>query len=296
MEQSTYLELLARANTKDRDGLMIPGITEITKVFKGFNRKRLYMYSANSNGGKSLFMEYVAAQALLQHKSVWYHTIEEPSEDILRLILSAYAPNLARDACVDPDDPLIKDFPYGNLTITEGVTQQPEGTISELLIQNHTDLFIFDYLTYGCMDVGFFSKPDMELKQIAQTLHSVARVADCAVLTASQLNRTSRDTETRETGYRNSSQLQGSYSLQDPLDVGIIATTWFDMSTEEQNLVGAYWDQNPILLGSERDYKKKHTLVLDIYKNRSGEKNIKKFMVYDPIYMKIQHLDITTTD
>lgn len=293
MKQSTYLELLARANTKDRDGLIIPGITEITKVFKGFNKKRLYMYSANSNGGKSLFMEYVAAQALLQNRKVWYHTIEEPSEDILRLILSAYATNLARDAYVDPDDPSIKNFPYENLTITEGVTKQTEGNITVQLFQNHTDLFIFDYLTYGCMDVGFFSKPDMELKQIAQTLHSIARDANCAVLTASQLNRTSRSSETKEAGYRNSSQLQGSYSLQDPLDVGIIATTWFDMSTEEQNLVGAYWENKPILLPSDKDYKKKHTLVLDIYKNRSGEKNVKRFMVYDPIYMNLLQLDIT---
>lgn len=293
MKQSTYLELLARANTHDRDGLMIPGITEITKVFKGFNKKRLYMYSANSNGGKSLFMEYVAAQALIQNRKVWYHSIEEPSEDILRLILSAYATNLARDAYVDPDDANIKDFPYENLTITEGVTKQTEGNIAVNLIQNHTDLFIFDYIAYGCMDVGFFfNRPDMELKQIAQTLHSIARDANCVVLTASQLNRASRDAEMKG-GYRNSSQLQGSYSLQDPLDVGIIATPWFDMSAEEQNLVGEYWENKPILLPSEKDYKKKHTLVLDIYKNRSGEKNIKKFMEYDPIYMNLLQLDIT---
>ena len=258
-------------------------------LFGGFKKKKLYVYSADSNGGKTLWLVDQLVNCGIKHKKIcWYHSVEEPTEDIYRLLLSNYL-QIDRNKIITGDleeeeKQKIIDFTvnqdFGNILITFG--QLPDWTAVEKILQtNKVDCFFFDYLATfanpdGCVDADY-----LVARQMSQKLHELAVSANCAIITATQLNANSRDKKKQSADiFRNSSYLQGSASVQNAADVAMIVSSQQYFNDPENEIFAN-------LKQPEQADPRSLRIVIDIYKNRCGMKNRKVFAFLDTFKCKM---------
>lgn len=208
-------EYNAKLNNPEFDRGIKTGYSFIDHATDGLRPGELLLIGGESGGGKSMLLMNMAIQMWLQQNSidtnesqfgpgngVLYFSLEMPFKPCLNRVLSRLsgAPSKAiRSASLNPDDAqklkkvlkFIDKYPnqFEIVDIPRGATiQTMEAIFEEAKNIYNPKIVVIDYL--GLMS---YDGPDMDdwlkLGKIAESVHEFARVHNCIVLSAVQLNR-----------------------------------------------------------------------------------------------------------
>lgn len=215
-------EYNAKLNDPNFDRGIKTGYSYFDSVTDGLRPGELVLIGAESGGGKSMLLMNMAIQLWLQNNtqdmesfgpgnSVLYFSLEMPFKPCLNRVLSRLSNNqskLIRNAKLDSEDAakllktlkFIKKYPYEFeiVDIPRGATMESLELIYEDAKANFDPkIIVIDYL--GLMD---YDGPDMDdwlkLGKISEKIHEFARVHNCTVLSAVQLNRAKSGKDTEE--------------------------------------------------------------------------------------------------
>jgi len=215
-------EYNAKMDNPEFDRGIKTGYSYLDYATDGLRDGELLLIGGESGAGKSMLLMNMAIQMWLQENSVdmesgWkpgnnilYFSLEMPFKPCLNRVLSRLSLNPSkkiRNASLDPEEArklkkalkFIKNYPYEFeiIDIPRGATMSSLELIYED-VRTHYDpkIIVIDYL--GLMA---YEGEDMEdwlkLGKIAEKIHEFARVHNCIVLSAVQLNRVkpSKDAE-----------------------------------------------------------------------------------------------------
>jgi replicative DNA helicase len=206
-------------NAKLEDPKFDQGITTgysyLDRVTDGLRPGELLLIGGESGGGKSMLLMNMAIQIWMQNNnidmtsnfgpgnSVLYFSLEMPFKPCLNRVLarmSASPSKQIRNATLGPDDAgklkkslkFINNYPYEFeiIDIPRGATMESlELIYEEAKAKFDPKIIVIDYL--GLMDYDGTDMEDwLKLGKIAEKIHEFARVHNCIVLSAVQLNRT----------------------------------------------------------------------------------------------------------
>lgn len=193
----------------------LTGYSYLDRVTDGLRPGELLLIGGESGGGKSMLLMNMAIQMWLQENnvdmtgdfkpgnSVLYFSLEMPFKPCLNRVLARLSGNpskLIRSAKLNPDEAgklkkvlkFISNYPheFEIIDIPRGATMESLELIYEEA-KAHYDpkIIVIDYL--GLMDYDGTDMEDwLKLGKIAEKIHEFARVHNCIVLSAVQLNRT----------------------------------------------------------------------------------------------------------
>jgi replicative DNA helicase len=198
------------------------GYSYFDYVTDGLRPGELLLIGAESGAGKSMLLMNMAIQMWLQENTIdmesdWkpgnnilYFSLEMPFKPCLNRVLSRLSTNPSkkiRNATLDPEEvkklkkvlKFIKNYPYEFeiIDIPRGATMESLELIYED-VKAHYDpkIIVIDYL--GLMAYEGADMEDwLKLGKISEKIHEFARVHNCIVLSAVQLNRAkpSKDAE-----------------------------------------------------------------------------------------------------
>ncbi len=193
----------------------LTGYSYLDRVTDGLRPGELLLIGGESGGGKSMLLMNMAIQMWMQENtigmtdgfkpgnSVLYFSLEMPFKPCLNRVLARLSGNpskMIRSAKLNQDETeklkrslkFINDYPYEFeiIDIPRGATMESLELIYEEA-KAHYDpkIIVIDYL--GLMDYDGTDMEDwLKLGKIAEKIHEFARVHNCIVLSAVQLNRT----------------------------------------------------------------------------------------------------------
>jgi len=198
------------------------GYSYLDYVTDGFRSGELVLVGGESGGGKSMLLMNMAIQMWLQQNTIdmtenWkegnhvvYFSLEMPYKPCYNRFLSRLSGNKSkkiRAAQLDSDEALqlkkvlkfITKYPYEFeiIDIPRGATMESLELIYEDIKVNYDPkIIVIDYM--GLMDYEGGEMDDwLKLGKIAEKIHEFARVHNCIVLSAVQLNR-AKATKTTE--------------------------------------------------------------------------------------------------
>ncbi len=198
------------------------GYSYLDYATDGLRDGELLLIGAESGAGKSMLLMNIAVQMWLQENNIdmtgdWksgnnvlYFSLEMPFKPCLNRVLSRMSGNPSkkiRNASLNPDEAIklkkvlrfIKNYPYEFeiIDIPRGATMESLELIYEDVRANYDPkIIVIDYL--GLMAYEGADMEDwLKLGKIAEKIHEFARVHNCIVLSAVQLNRAkpSKDAE-----------------------------------------------------------------------------------------------------
>lgn len=161
--------------------------------------RSLYLFTGETNVGKSIFLGNIAINIANQGKSVLLITLEMPemiyaqrlSSNITKIPLSRIKTDtitlkhsLENHATAHPDAKiLIKEFPPSTITIS-----YLQAYIKKLLTQGYKfDTIVVDYVNLFTIQDGNNSYE--KIKKITEQLRALSYVFNCPIISATQLNR-----------------------------------------------------------------------------------------------------------
>ena len=236
----------------------------LNKITKGgLSRKTLNMIIAPTGVGKTFFMTYCSSHFLMQGRNVLYLTLEMDEESISKRVDAALLDTTLDNLHMYPKDTFASRI-QGLKKKTSGrliVQQYPPGSasvahfrflIDELRIKKNfvPDVIVIDYLNL-CASSRIKNRDNSYtyVKSIAEEVRGLGIEYDCAVLSASQSNR--------------SAQNASDYDLNEVSESHGLSMT-------------ADW---MIGLISTEELEKMNQLRIKLLKNRYGEMNPKSFIV-----------------
>ena len=175
------------------------------KLFGGFNRGELQIFAGGSGSGKSLFMQNLAVNWILEGLNVLYFTLEL-SEELTAMRIDSMVSNIStKEIFKDLDTVEMKiklvSKKAGNLQIKYMPAQSNindfRSYIKELNVQKgmKADVVLVDYLDL-CMPISTKVAPSdlyVKDKYVAEELRNLSKELDVVFVTASQLNRSAVD-------------------------------------------------------------------------------------------------------
>jgi len=175
------------------------------KLFGGFNRGELNIFAGGSGSGKSLFMQNLAVNWVLEGLNVLYITLEL-SEELTAMRIDSMISNVpTREIFKDLDNVEMKiklvSKKAGCLQIKYMPAQSNindfRSYLKELQVRKgiKADIVLVDYLDL-CMPVSTKVAPSdlyVKDKYVAEELRNLAKELDVIFVTASQLNRSAVD-------------------------------------------------------------------------------------------------------
>ena len=193
---------------KNRDGIFSTGWKTIDKkLFGGFGRGQINIFAGNSGMGKSLFLQNLAFNFLVQKLNVVYITLEL-NEELVCLRMDSIITDAGTKYVLNNIDEVNKilkekknNSGYGDLQ----VKYMPPGTNSNNILsylreytirKNYKpDVLIIDYLDLMHPNDKKFNKSDLFIKDkyVTEELRSVTVDQNLICVTASQLNRSAVD-------------------------------------------------------------------------------------------------------
>ncbi len=190
------------------------GYSYLDHVTDGLRAGELLLIGGESGGGKSMLLMNMAVQMWMGNntidmtdnfapgQSILYFSLEMPFKPCLNRVLARMSGNPSkkiRNAKLDPDEAtklkrslkFINNYPYEFeiIDIPRGATMESLELIYEEAKAHHDPkIIVIDYL--GLMDYDGSDMEDwLKLGKIAEKIHEFARVHNCIVLSAVQLNR-----------------------------------------------------------------------------------------------------------
>jgi replicative DNA helicase len=207
-------EYNAKINDPNFDRGIKTGYSYLDYVTDGLRPGELLLIGAESGAGKSMLLMNMAIQMWLQNNDInaksgfspgnhiLYFSLEMPFKPCLNRVLARLSSNSSkkiRNATLDNEEALklkkvlkfIKNYPYEFeiIDIPRGATMESLELIYED-VKTHYDpkIIVIDYL--GLMAYEGADMEDwLKLGKIAEKIHEFARVHNCIVLSAVQLNR-----------------------------------------------------------------------------------------------------------
>lgn len=189
---------------KDNNGQITTGWPTLDKkLFGGFNRGELEIFAGGSGAGKSLFMQNMAVNWMLNGKHGVYITLEL-SENLCSMRIDSMTTGVSsREIFKNIDDVEMKvkmlGKKSGNLRIkympAQSTVNDLRSYLKELQIQTglKCDYICVDYLDLLMPVSAKVSPSDLFVKDkyVSEELRNLAKEFDMVVVTASQLNRSS---------------------------------------------------------------------------------------------------------
>lgn len=291
-EKDNILALRSRIQSKPSKGVDAND-SLLNSVFGGFKPQTLTIVSANSNGGKTTFLIQQAIKLCFKHhKKVLFVSIEQGQEEMFKLFLSCLT-HIERNH-IYSDETTEDELHY--LDLVESFQDlyyayMPDISIKEInCLKNYIQQFgieylVFDYISselsiYDDSNKVISGRDDLVLKNLTTVLKQTAVELNIAVISATQLNNSPRDKNNK---MRDASWLRGSFAIADKCDVGMILDGKFN--EYEKKLVA---NSNPYFGLADSN------LVIDIYKNRYGPKDIKVFRKIN--FATFEYVDIAVYD
>jgi len=208
-------EYNAKMENPEFDSGIRTGYSYFDYVTDGLRSGELILIGGESGGGKSMLLMNMAIQLWMQNNtfnmeesqfgpgnSVLYFSLEMPFKPCLNRVLSRLSGNpskLIRSAKLNTEEALklksalrfINKYPYQFeiVDIPRGATMESlEMIYEEAKAHYDPKIIVIDYL--GLMDYDGADMDDwLKLGKIAEKIHEFARVHNCIVLSAVQLNR-----------------------------------------------------------------------------------------------------------
>ena len=189
---------------KDNNGQITTGWPTLDKkLFGGFNRGELEIFAGGSGAGKSLFMQNMAVNWMLNGKNGVYITLEL-SENLCSMRIDSMTTGVpSRDIFKDLDGVEMKVKMLGKKAGKLRIKYMPAQSnindirsyLKELQIQTglKCDYICVDYLDLLMPVSAKVSPSDLFVKDkyVSEELRNLAKEFDMVVVTASQLNRAS---------------------------------------------------------------------------------------------------------
>ena len=187
---------------KDNNGQVSTGWPSIDrKLFGGFNRGELNIWSGGSGAGKSLFLQNMAVNFALEGMNVLYISLEL-SEALTAMRIDSMLTGVAtRDVFKNLDDIEMKVKMMGKKSGRIQIKYMPSGKnandirsyVKEWSIKNKCkpDVLLIDYLDL-LMPLSIKVSPSdlfVKDKYVSEELRNLAMEMPCVFVTASQLNR-----------------------------------------------------------------------------------------------------------
>lgn len=272
--------LLEKFKIQPEIGVDFP-IPTLSKILKGFRKKRLYLHSALSGRGKTRMMASFASYiAFNQDKKTLFITTEQDVEEVQTMILA----NLSE---VDEGNIIVYDFneeqknriinalnliksKADNLYIVympDYTPEKIEQCIKLYKMQYGIEYVFFDYIKTTVEMLSDISsrakvanlRSDNVLYIFAEKLKRLAVKLDIGIYTATQLN-----AEAYNTKEYDERLLRGAKAIADAVDVGMIISELRQKDVEAlEGIIDTLYIPD---------------LCLHIYKNRRGRKNIKIYL------------------
>lgn len=298
-------------------GLPISGEI-VNYAVRGLRPGKMYLYSANSGGGKTRFMASLAADIAMpyidkasgqvvmrdDYEKVVFIATEMELDEIQTIIL-------AHVADVNEETILLGNYTldelervkkaaqimkmYSSNFIVDCVTDPSIALIKSILtryiIQQDVYYIFYDYIFSSPGLLSEFRdvavREDVALMMLANSLKEIAMTYKVFIQSATQLNETGTK---REIGLRDQNCIRGSKAIADKIDIGMIGVR---IGEQERKLIEGIWQEikakNKIYANIEPN------IVIDIYKNRRGRMNcIKIFRYFD--YATCRCIDLFVTD
>jgi len=191
---------------KNREGIVSTGWKTIDKkLFGGFGRGQINIFAGNSGMGKSLFLQNLAFNFLIQKLNVIYITLEL-SEELVCLRMDSIISNMGTKYVINNIEEISKSLikkknMYGDLQVkymSPGTnSNQILSYIREYTIRKNykPDVLIIDYLDLMHPNDKKFNKSDLFIKDkyVTEELRSITVDQNLICVTASQLNRSAVD-------------------------------------------------------------------------------------------------------
>ena len=265
----------------------------LNSVFGGFKPQTLTIVSANSNGGKTTFLVQQAIKLCFKHhKKILFVSIEQGTEEMYKLFLSCLTHvernHIYSDESTQEDIEtlnLVDSFQDLYFCYMPDISTSTINSLRSYIKTLGIEYLVFDYISselsiYDDTNKVISGRDDLVLKNLTTILKQVAVELNIAVISATQLNNSPRDKNNK---MRDASWLRGSFAIADKCDVGMILDGKFN--EYEKKLVA---NSNPYFgLGDSN-------LVIDIYKNRYGPKDIKVFRKIN--FATFEYVDIAVYD
>ena len=192
------------SSLKDNNGQISSGWPSLDrKLFGGFNRGELEIFAGGSGSGKSLFMQNIAVNQMLNGKNGVYITLELSEELCSMRIDSMLTGISSKDIFKDLDNVEMKVKVAGKKSGKLQIKYMPAQSnindirsyLKELQIQTglKCDYVCVDYLDLLMPVSAKVSPSDMFVKDkyVSEELRNLAKEFDMILITASQLNRAS---------------------------------------------------------------------------------------------------------
>ena len=192
------------SSLKDNNGQISSGWPSLDrKLFGGFNRGELEIFAGGSGSGKSLFMQNIAVNQMLNGKNGVYITLELSEELCSMRIDSMLTGISSKDIFKDLDTVEMKVKVAGKKSGKLQIKYMPAQSnindirsyLKELQIQTglKCDYVCVDYLDLLMPVSAKVSPSDMFVKDkyVSEELRNLAKEFDMILITASQLNRAS---------------------------------------------------------------------------------------------------------
>ena len=275
---------------------------------RGCRKGKMYLYSANSGGGKTRTMVGTACRIAYPRiengkiitpkdiQPVLFITTEQQPDEIQTLILSYISgvneEKILLGSCTPDEKMLVRKAidimeQYEKNFVIEAMpnpsVQTLKALITNYILKYEIEYIFYDYIftSAGLMEefrsVGL--REDVVLMMLANTLKEIAAVYNVFLMTGTQLNG-SWEGKT----VRNANVIRGSKAVADKIDVGMIGIR---VPEEEMKMVETYCSERGIRLPN---------VVIDFYKNRRGRMcDIKVFRYFDYGTCRIKDLFATTT-
>ena len=188
---------------RDNNGQVSTGWAAVDKkLFGGFNKGELNIFAGGSGAGKSLFLQNLALNWVLQKLNVVYVTLEL-SEELVAMRLDSMNTGMSSKALfknMEDVDLKVRMLAKGSgalqiVYLPSGVTvSQLKSYLKEYEIQSglQPQAVIIDYLDLMMPNDRRVSPSDLFVKDkyVAEELRNLAVELDTLLVTASQLNRT----------------------------------------------------------------------------------------------------------
>ena len=175
------------------------------KLFGGFNKGELNLFLGGSNAGKSLFLQNIAVNWIMNGYNVVYITLEL-SEELTAMRMDSMISGVSSKRIFKDLDNVALDVAMKGKNSGIGVMQikylpaqsnsnDIRSYLKEFSIQtnNKIDAVLIDYLDL-CMPAGVKVDPSdvfTKDKYVSEELRNLAKEMDVSMLSASQLNRSS---------------------------------------------------------------------------------------------------------
>jgi len=202
--------------------------------------RSLYLFTGETNIGKSIFLGNVAINIANQGKSVLLVTLEMPeliyaqrlSSNITKIPLSRIKSDtttlkhsLENHASSNPNAKiLIKEFPPSTITIS-----YLQAYIKKLLTQGYKfDAIVVDYVNLFTIQDGNNSYE--KIKKITEQLRALSYVFNCPIISATQLNRSGFSTS--DPGMNTISESMGLAMTAD-----VILSIWQEVTDRELGVI-----------------------------------------------------------